>query len=62
VSARAGAGRLASAIGAKGVGSYAPEGWVTIVVGSVAPLSLMKGGVFAVIRFYKDMTRAKIGR
>jgi hypothetical protein len=40
VSARAGAGRAV------------PSGWVAMVVGSVAPLSLMEGGVLPDIMYY----------
>ena len=47
VSARAGAGRSApEAYGSLACGT---EGWVTMVVGSVAPLSWMEGGVLSVI-------------
>jgi hypothetical protein len=50
VSARAGAGRAvpsASYWSACGAG-----GWVAMVVGSVAPLSLMEGGVLPDIMYY----------
>jgi hypothetical protein len=58
VSARAGAGR--SAIGSKGSPYCAPEGWAAMVVGSIAPLSLMDGGVFAVIRIYVNRARQRL--